>query len=66
MQVKRSVDPSTVEKNVDFHDFWGDYYSTFCPTNQTSRGTFHACTMVARPWKERKLENPDLSQCALP
>ena len=21
MQVKRSVDPSTVEKNVDFHDF---------------------------------------------
>ena len=26
----RSVDQGRVEKNVDFHDFWGNFYSIFC------------------------------------
>ena len=64
MQLLRSVDQGRVEKKVDFHDFWGDLYSIFCPTNQTPSGTFHTYTMVACPWKERTLENTYLSQCS--
>ena len=60
----KAVDSGRVEFFFDFHDFWGDFYSIFCPTYQTPRDTFHTCTMVARPSKEMKLENPDLSQCS--